>query len=72
MREYLQDRWFMEIKVGDIYIRHSDGRSYKVKRIDHKMVVLESVDEVRLSLTDIFALQKAYSRIEPSPTQGST
>ena len=61
----------MEIKIGDIYIRHSDGKSYRVKRIDYKMVVLESVDEVRLSLTDIFALQKAYSKRESKPTQES-
>ncbi len=61
----------MEIKVGDIYTRHSDGKSYRVKRIDYKMVVLESVDEIRLSLTDVFALQKAYSKRESTPTQES-
>ena len=61
----------MEIKVGDIYVRHSDGKSYKVKRVDYKMVVLESVDEIRLSLTDVFALQKAYSKRESKPTQES-
>ncbi len=61
----------MEIKVGDIYTRHLDGKSYRVKRIDYKMVVLESVDEVRLSLTDVFALQKAYSKRESKPTQES-
>ena len=61
----------MEIKVGDIYIRHSDGKSYKVNRVDYKMVVLESVDEIRLSLTDVFALQKAYSKREFKPTQES-
>jgi len=61
----------VEIKVGDIYVRHSDGKSYKVKRIDYKMVVLESVDEIGLSLTDVFALQKAYSKRESKPTQES-
>jgi len=61
----------VEIKVGDIYVRHSDGKSYKVKRVDYKMVVLESVDEIRLSLTDVFALQKAYSKREFKPTQES-
>jgi hypothetical protein len=58
----------VEAKVGDIYIRHSDGKSYRVKRIDHKMVVLESLelkDGTRLRLTDIFGLEKAYKKIEP-------
>ena len=61
----------MEIKVGDIYVRHSDGKSYRVRKIDYKMVVLESVDEIWLSLTDVFALQKAYSKKEFKPTQES-
>jgi len=58
----------MEVKVGDIYIRHSDGKSYRVKRIDHKMVVLELEDGSRLSLTDIFSLEKAYRKRESKPT----
>jgi len=61
----------VEIKVGDIYVRHSDGKSYRVRKIDYKMVVLESVDEIWLSLTDVFALQKAYSKREFKPTQES-
>ena len=59
----------MEAKIGDIYIRHSDGKICKVKRIDHTMVVLELEDEARLSLTDIFGLEKGYSRRESEPTQ---
>ena len=59
----------MEVKVGDIYIRHSDGKSYRVKRIDHKMVVLELEDGTRLSLTDIFALEKAYRKKESKSTR---
>ena len=59
----------MEVKVGDVYIRHSDGKSYRVKRIDHKMVVLELEDGTRLSLTDIFALEQAYSKRESKPPQ---
>ena len=70
--EILLEAPIVEIKVGDIHIRHSDGKSYKVKRIEYKMVVLESVDEFRLSLTDVFALQKAYSKREPRPTQESS
>ncbi|MBP1696050.1 MAG: hypothetical protein H6Q41_1238 [Deltaproteobacteria bacterium] len=59
----------MEVKVGDIFIRHSDGKSYRVKRIDHKMVVLELEDGTRLSLTDIFSLEKAYRKRESKPTR---
>ncbi len=59
----------MEVKVGDLYIRHSDRQICKVKRIDHKMVVLELEDEARLVLTDIFGLEKAYSKRESEPTQ---
>ncbi len=60
----------MEVKVGDVYIRHSNGKSYRVKRIDHKMVTLESLeveDGTRIILTDIFGLEKAYRKIEPEP-----
>ncbi len=59
----------MKVKVGDIYIRHSDGKVFRVKRIDHTMVVLELEGETRLSLTDIFGLEKGYSKEESKPTQ---
>jgi hypothetical protein len=60
----------VEAKVGDIYVRHSDGKICKVKRIDHTMVVLQLLeDETRLSLTDIFGLEKGYSKKESEPTQ---
>ena len=59
----------MEIKVGDIYVRHSDGQICKVKGIDNKMVVLELVDEGRLTLTDIFGLEKGYAKKETKPPQ---
>jgi len=61
----------VEIKAGDVYIRHSDGKSYRVKRIDYKMVVLESLESepgTRLRLTDFFGLEKAYSKRESKPT----
>ena len=61
-------RFPVEIKVGDIYVRHSDGKICRVKRIDNKMVVLEVVDEARLALTDIFGLEKGYSKKESTPT----
>ena len=72
MRECIYGRCLVEVKVGDIYIRHSDGKSYRVKRIDNKMIVLESLeleDGSRLRLTDIFGLEKAYSKRESEPTQ---
>jgi hypothetical protein len=69
MRKCIYGGWSVEVKVGDIYIRHSDGKSYRVKRIDHKMVVLELEDGTRLSLTDIFALEKAYRKKESKSTR---
>ena len=59
----------MEVKVGDIYIRHSDGMICRVKRIDHTMVILQLENENRLSLTDVFGLEKGYSKRESKPTQ---
>ena len=61
----------MEVKVGDIYIRNSDGKICTVKRIDHTMVVLALEHETRLSLTDIFGLEKAYIKRQSKPTQES-
>lgn len=56
----------MEIKVGDIYVRHSNERVYRVKKIDNTMVVLKKEgDEMHQCLTDIFGLEKAYTKIEP-------
>jgi hypothetical protein len=54
----------MDIKVGDIYIRHSDERVYRVKNIDNKMVVLEAEDRSHLSLTNIFGLKRGYAKKE--------
>jgi len=59
----------VETKVGDIYIRHSDGQIGRVKWIGGIEVVLEFGDERHLHLTDIFALQEAYSKRESQPTQ---
>jgi len=59
----------MEIKVGDINIRHSDGQICKVKWVDRTTVVLELGDERHLSLTNIFGLEKAYSKREVEATQ---
>jgi hypothetical protein len=57
----------VEIKVGDIYVRHSDGKIYRVRWIDRTTVVLESDDRPRLRLTDISGLEKAYSKRESEP-----
>jgi hypothetical protein len=56
----------MDVKIGDIYIRHSDGKIYRVKKIDNKMVVVESEDGRRQAITDIFGLERAYTKKEPS------
>lgn len=60
----------MKVEVGDVYVRRRDGKAYRVKRIDHTMVVLESYeDETQHSLTDIFGLEKAYSKRESKPAR---
>jgi len=59
----------VEVKVGDIYIRHSDRSIWRVKKIDNIMIVLESEDGIRLTLADIFGLGKAYSKKELTSPQ---
>ena len=56
----------MEIKVGDIYIRQKDGKTYTVKKIDNEMIVLES-ENGKLTLIEIFGFERAYTKKEPSP-----
>ena len=56
----------MDVKIGDIYIRESDGKIYRVNKIDNTMIVLESEDGSRKILTDIFGLEKAYRKKEPT------
>jgi len=52
----------MEIKVGDTYVRNSDGQICRVKWADHTSVVLESENGSQVRLTNIFGLEKAYSK----------
>ena len=59
----------MEVKVGDIYIRHSNKRVYNVKMIDNKMVVLQLMNERQLCLINIFGLEKGYTKVEHKSTQ---
>ena len=59
----------MEIKVGDLYIRNSDGQICRVKWADHTTVVLQSEDGSRFRLTTIYGLEKEYSKREVEPTQ---
>ena len=61
----------MEVELGDIYIQHKDGKICRVKWIDRTTIVLESQDGSRLRLTDIFGLEKAYSKRESKPTEKS-
>ena len=53
----------MDVKAGDVYIRNSDKKVYRVKSIDNKMVVLEAKGG-QLSITNIFGLKKAYTKKE--------
>ena len=57
------------MKVGDFYIRNSDGQICRVKWTDRTTVVLEAEDERHLRLTSIFALENTYSKRESEPTQ---
>ncbi len=60
----------MKVEVGDIYIRHKGGKIYRVKSIDNKMVVLESCDDkTQLILSDVFSLEKGYSKKESAQIQ---
>jgi hypothetical protein len=58
----------MEVKAGDIYIRHSNKRVYKVKMIDNKMIVLQLMNERQLCLINIFGLEKGYTKLERKST----
>jgi hypothetical protein len=58
----------MEVEVGDIYIRHSNKRVYKVKKVDNKMVVLQLMNERQLCLINIFGLEKGYTKVERKST----
>jgi len=59
----------MEIKVGDIFIRNSDGQICRVRWVDRATVVLESEDGSHLRLTTIYGLEKAYSKTKSKPIQ---
>jgi hypothetical protein len=65
----IKKRYIMDIKVGDIYIRHFDGKICTVKKIDHKVIVLGSDDGSWLTLTDIYGLQKSYGKSESKSSQ---
>ena len=56
----------MDVKIGDIYIRESDGKICKVKKIDNTMVVLELENEGKQALTDVFGLERGYTKQEPA------
>jgi hypothetical protein len=59
----------VNVKVGDIYIRNSDRMLYRVKAIDNIKVILESEDGSLLTITDIYGLEKAYTKRESKATQ---
>ncbi len=57
----------MEIKVGDVYIRKSDGQVCRVRWIDHTTIVLESEGGKHLRLTSIYGLKNEYTKKESGP-----
>ncbi len=58
----------MDVKAGDVFVRHSDGRVWAVKKIDGIKVVLEFFDKnektAMLTVTDIYGLKNNYDKVE--------
>ncbi len=52
----------MDVRIGEVYVRNSDEKAYRVKKIDNTMIVLESIGTGQLALTDIHGLEKAYTK----------
>ncbi len=59
----------MKPKVGDIYIRNSDGQVCRVRWIDRTTVILETEDGRHLRLTSIYGLKNEYSQRDSAPVQ---
>ena len=57
----------MDIKLGDVYVRHLDEKVWTVKWIDGTSVILESPGK-KLTMTDIHGLAKSYSKVETNET----
>jgi len=58
----------MNPKEGDLFLSILDGIIYMVKRIIHKMVILESIDGERHILTGFEGLELFYRKKELSKT----
>ena len=58
----------MNPREGDIFLSSLDGFIYMVKRIVHKMVVLESIDGERHILTGVEGLKLFYRKEELTKT----
>ncbi len=56
----------MDVKVGDVFVRHSDDRVWVVKKIHGNNVLLESPE--KLAMTDIYGLAKSYDKVEINET----
>ncbi len=54
----------MKVKVGDVYTRHSDGTTWRVKKVDNNVIVLELEGGTwqSLTVTNIFDLEKVYTK----------
>ncbi len=59
----------MELKVGDVYARNSDGQACRVRWIDHTTVILETEDGRHLRLTSIYGLKNKYTKRDSEPVQ---
>ncbi len=55
----------MDVKIGDAYVRNSDGKICRVKKIDNTMIVLELERESKQALTDVFGLERGYTKQKP-------
>ncbi len=56
----------IDVKIGDIYVRNADGKVYRVKKIDEKKIVLESDRKDTQIFLDMFVLERAYTKKEPT------
>ena len=57
----------MDIKVGDVFVRHSDEKFWTVKWIDGTWVIHESPGK-KLAMTDVHGLRNNYDRVENKTT----
>ncbi len=62
----------MKPREGETFTSNLDGKNYRLKKIIHEMVVLESEDGERQILTGMQSLEHFYTKKEPSPRRMQT